>query len=786
MCYFRYTLSIIITFIGYFSILAEARVTSIPSSNHVVTGEISYITYIIENPTGSLIHPDFDKPNATLKVYSNRTFRRQGRQLYQITYIFNATETGTYTIPSATFTGNTEVYEPTSIIVSGQESLQRQHIQSTTLNPPNQARNTYPFYSNLAVSKTSLFPNEATQLEYKIYLPSEINIAQWGLPTGLKENATAWRFETPRAGAITGAVLIEGIQYQVGTFHTTVSGIKPGLATIGPFKSRIVHKVPVLGGLGLRSESQKMHLESGSIKLNIRDLPPNPPADFNGDVGHYTMSVHIETDYEISASESIQALVILRGQGKLAEISPPTLTNDEHWKLISQSKRELGQQRKETTGIVEFDYLIQPSNSGPATTTPGFSYSYLDPDLEAYTTISYPGLPIKINLSSNINEHGSGGSINSSQMLGIIQQIKIENKTWFQSLSLNLIHVIPTLICLSLIFILVQRKYRAYRLNQSHKIIQSKTLKEMSDRDDDDFLKAASNYIQRWVDVDQHPELKEIQELRDDHCYKPNSPVKISTKRKQNIIDALKNLMILLLCFTPYLAKGSAYDYYEKGEYQNALTEYQAQHQSQAAPSSDLLYNIGNCYQKLNKPAEAAIHYHKALELNPYHTRSLHNLGIIQQNNNSIVTTRFIEDNSFAYWISYLPQASYYVFIILSLWFTVISVLWIWVLKPTYKTNTILISISVTAIALSSFCYFAYHQHPDATKIPPSTFAIVSVKTNLLDQPTDNSSEKIQIPIASECSIISNSGTYCYIELADLAKTRGWALTEHLMKLSEQ
>jgi len=332
MCYYRYTLITLAAFIYSLSSILKANVSSISSSNHAVTGEVIYITYIIDANPSQLIRPEIKISDASCKLYSTRSYRNRGSLYGQVTYSFKASKPGTYTIPKTRFSnssGNPSIVsDPVRVIVSSKDSLNLQQIQSTTLNRPdgsNKPRKTYSFYTQLVATKSSLFPNEVTQLEYKIYLPRDLRIAQWGLPTGSKTNATAWRFETPRAGLLNGTVNINGTHYQVGTFHTTVSGIKPGLATIGPFKNRIVHNVPIIGNYGMRAETQKMHIESQSIDLDIRNLPPNPPASFKGDVGHYSMSIDLETKSEISSTESIKAKVLLNGTSTLI------------WKLILRS-----------------------------------------------------------------------------------------------------------------------------------------------------------------------------------------------------------------------------------------------------------------------------------------------------------------------------------------------------------------------------------------------------------------------------------------------------------------
>ena len=193
MYHLRYTLFALTAFIYSLSTIVEAKVSSISSSIHVVTGETIYITYIIDAPPQQLIAPKIDVPDASFEIYSTRSYRNQGILYGQLTYSFKASKPDTYTIPAtrfSSFAGNSaEVSSPIKIVVSSQGSLKKQQILSTTLNRPdgsNKPRKTYPFYTQLTTSKSSLFPNEATRLEYKIYLPRNLNIAQWGLPTGSK------------------------------------------------------------------------------------------------------------------------------------------------------------------------------------------------------------------------------------------------------------------------------------------------------------------------------------------------------------------------------------------------------------------------------------------------------------------------------------------------------------------------------------------------------------------------------------------------------------------------
>lgn len=64
---------------------------------------------------------------------------------------------------------------------------------------------------------------------------------------------------------------------------------------------------------------------------------------------------------------------------------------------------------------------------------------------------------------------------------------------------------------------------------------------------------------------------------------------------------------------------------YQKGNYQQAITEYESVLQSKKK-SAELYFNLGNCYYKLNKVAPAIYNYEKALVLCPNDAEIQNNL----------------------------------------------------------------------------------------------------------------------------------------------------------------
>jgi tetratricopeptide (TPR) repeat protein len=784
----RYFLSIAcLVFWGLASSITHAGIQIITSSQNLITAENGYVTFVVE-ATSAPERPQITVKNALFQLYDTNVIAQQGKRYYLFTYRFNSPNAGIFSIPATTFTtANPEdISEPITLTVRDENTLIKHTIDSMAVDSPQgPIRKTYHYYTQLIAEKTSLFPNEVTRLEYKIYLPKYVNVKQWGLPSGERKNATAWRFETPNPLVTSGDVVIDGRGYQVGRFHTTVSGINSGKAILGPFKTRVVHNASMIDTRGSYLENQEISPLSEVLELEILDLPPNPPADFKGDVGNFQMSAIVESKPELKTTESIRAEVTLRGRGKFSEISPPSLTNDEHWKLISDSKRDLGEQRKNINAFAEFTYLIQPANTGPAgaTTTPGFSFSYLDPDLKAYRTLSHPGVPVVIKLTSNSDDGTAEIAKAANQMLGIINETDFTKKPWYKSLPLSFIHIIPGVLFLLLLLKYAHQKRLAIRLSQSHRIIQRKSLRELEQQDGESFLKSASNYIQRWVDTDKYPELRDIPQLRDEQCYQPQEPIKFSEKRKIAVINTLKKLIILLFFVIPQLSDAAADALWEKGEYTKALTQYEAQLKP-STQSADLLYNIGNCHQKLNQPGKAAVFYHRALIENPDHSQAKHNLSFLQKQNNSVITESFILTGSMQYWISKLSLATYYITLSISLWLVLLTILWLKVIKPKKHTNLMLM-FTILASLTAAMSGYGYFKHPYKEKNASLPLAVVIKSSTLITQPIAESKPITTLPPASECRILTNGGTYTFIELADKSQTSGWILSADLLRVVE-
>jgi len=96
----------------------------------------------------------------------------------------------------------------------------------------------------------------------------------------------------------------------------------------------------------------------------------------------------------------------------------------------------------------------------------------------------------------------------------------------------------------------------------------------------------------------------------------------------------MKKILFIFLLSTQFFFAQSSFEkannLYQKGKYEQAISEYEKVLSSKNH-STELYFNLGNCYYKLNKIAPAIYNYEKALLLNPDDAEILNNLKFAQQ-----------------------------------------------------------------------------------------------------------------------------------------------------------
>ena len=141
--------------------------------------------------------------------------------------------------------------------------------------------------------------------------------------------------------------------------------------------------------------NKNLSLKSPVVKLNIKELPAGKPANFNGLVGSFTMEASVDKS-ELQANDAFNLKIKIKGQGNISllEIPKPNFPPDfeVYDPKISQKSST---NASGMSGTKTYEYLIIPRNQGDYTIPP-VSFSFFNPRLERYQTLSSDTFFIKV------------------------------------------------------------------------------------------------------------------------------------------------------------------------------------------------------------------------------------------------------------------------------------------------------------------------------------------------------------------------------------------------------
>lgn len=758
---------------------AEQKIITQIDSTNYVTGETGYIAFGFLDRDLNTPPPKIVSPGLNIQSHNFYGTVINRRRVFIYVYRFSAVREGSFTIPSVSFEHYGEQLESDRVTINV--------IDREKLKLDQQDVNGRPFiyYTHLFAPKNDLFPGETAELEFKVYLPEGTRTLQWGVPTPENlTNCTAWRFSTPNNNASDlGKAILGGRDFQVASFKSVFSGIAAGKASIGPIETRIIAGVTVTDPRrGMFAARADLNIKHPNVDLNIQPYPTTPPPNFNGAVGNFLMEATTTTKTELKETDTIRSTITIAGKGNLPSLDPPTLTNRDQWVLIDSSRTEQGEERKSISGKAEFNFILRPKPN--ATTTPEFKFIYFNPSSAEFTTLSTPKSPISVEaIASNIATTAPDKPTETlTDILGPIPDISTTpKKSILAAIPTWTLHTLPAAILAWLIGSTIFAKLRTKKLQNSESTFRQQALKKL-ETNDENFLKSAAAYIQRWLKNNDDPALQQILKERDAECYLPDHQNKTTPSRKKEILSTLKKFsLILITLFTilPNAAEAgdtaeSAYKAWSEGDYSKALELYNKA--AEITPNSpDLLYNIGNCYYRLKEPGKAALYYTRALDLQENHPEALKNLHFIQLKEASITQPELEGKEA---WIAKLNPEHYLKVIIITFWITLICALILYLKKPrTWKLAVSLTLLFLAPIVLGLGIY-AHYNHPDKVLSDETADGIILFSTNVLTEPIsplpDETTNKtvIKATPGSPCRIIATRGSFTYIQLPN--DSRGW------------
>lgn len=183
------------------------------------------------------------------------------------------------------------------------------------------------------------------------------------------------------------------IDYRVSQFDTILFPTSVGQRVIGE------------ASVAVAGSSEVDNLHTGTVTVDVQPLPEPAPADFAGAVGELQIESAVSTT-QVEVGDSVTLQVILSGFANIDTLPAPELPEIEGWrKFDTQETNQSQVQFGRFGGRRIYRIFFVPEQGGDAIVPP-ISYTFFNPDTEAYETIATDPIAITVTGSAPVASIG--------------------------------------------------------------------------------------------------------------------------------------------------------------------------------------------------------------------------------------------------------------------------------------------------------------------------------------------------------------------------------------------
>ncbi len=186
--------------------------------------------------------------------------------------------------------------------------------------------------------------------------------------------------------------------YTVFIFKTLAVPVKTGKLNFGPAECNVNVQVRVNSGndlFGARYTLQQVSPASEPLPINVLPLPAkNVPASFTGAVGNYSLA-YSASPTNLIAGDPVTVKIQISGRGALDNILLPDTNIWHDFKTYPPTSKIEMPDPLNPAGTKTFEQIVMPQNA-EVKELPPFSFSYFDPELRTYRTLTQPALPLVV------------------------------------------------------------------------------------------------------------------------------------------------------------------------------------------------------------------------------------------------------------------------------------------------------------------------------------------------------------------------------------------------------
>ncbi|MDY8138766.1 BatD family protein [Aquimarina sp. 2201CG5-10] len=354
-----------------------------------------------------------------------------GKRSYAKTfsYFLSPTRRGRFTIKQATIEIDGKTFKTLPVTVE---------VTAAVDKPKDGSNTDYVASENLhlvaEVSKSDPYLNEALTVVYKLYVSPRISVSNWReLDSPKYSDFWSQAIDMKQLKIENGEYKGEPYRFVV-LRKTVLYPQKTGKLNIEPLTLTIAVDVPtnrrdIFGGR-LYSTVNKT-VAAGNRTINVKPLPEQgKPDDFTGAVGSFEFKV-APNKTELDATESLEAKVVVSGNGNLKLFDLPKLTvpsgleqyEPEHNERVRTNLTGMG-------GSISDTYTLVPQYKGKYPIPP-VSFSYFDLSTETYKRITSEEIVINVKTGPD-----GGNTIVTSESNGNSKKLVTQTGSQFRFIKL--------------------------------------------------------------------------------------------------------------------------------------------------------------------------------------------------------------------------------------------------------------------------------------------------------------------------------------------------------------
>ncbi len=268
-------------------------------------------------------------------------------------------------------------------------------------------------FAELIVPNTTAYVGELVPVEIRLGFNSRVRARLAEGPNLTGQGFTTQRMPEPKQSIET----VDGITYQIVTFKTAIAAARSGKFDVGPVEAKALVQVPRRAGSGARSpfdvfgmddpfndpffsdpfagvpEQRQIDIKSRAATLDVKPLPPNPPASFGGAVGIFNFSTDVKPK-TAQVGDPLTVTADISGRGNFDRVTAPTLAADRGWHAYPPSANFKANDDVGLSGTKTFEMVLTPNEN--KTAVPPLEFSYFDPLKEKYVTLHSDPIPIVV------------------------------------------------------------------------------------------------------------------------------------------------------------------------------------------------------------------------------------------------------------------------------------------------------------------------------------------------------------------------------------------------------